>query len=125
MNSLLLRIAKFGVVGLTAAAVHFACVVYLVQMWQYEPLIANIFAFFVSFQVSYFGHRFWTFRETTAMHREAVPKLLLVQSLNFVANEGLFYILLAMHLPYQLALIVVLTILPFFTFIANRFWVFV
>jgi len=124
MISLALRIARFGVVGLSAAAVHFCIVVLLVQQLQYAPLVANVFAFFLSFQVSYFGHRFWTFRETTALHRDAMPRLLLVQLINLAANEALFYLLLLLHLPYQFALILVLAILPFFTFFANRFWVF-
>jgi len=124
MTNLLARLFRFGIVGVTAAAVHFSIVVYLVQQWEYAPLVANLFAFLISFQVSYCGHRFWTFHDTTVQHREAVPKLLIIQVLNMAANETLFYIFLTLHLPYQIALLLVLTILPVFTFISSRLWVF-
>lgn len=121
---LFLQIFRFGVVGLSAAMIHFGVVVFLVQTWSLPPLVANIVGFAVSFPVSYCGHRLWTFNDTSSLHRLAVPKLLLVQVLNFAANETLYYILLSLNLPYPLALLIVLVILPIFTFIASKAWVF-
>src|SRR5690242_16395869 len=105
---LFFQLFRFGVVGLTAASIHFSTVVFLVQYNAIQPLIANVFGFMVSFQVSYWGHRRWTFQDSIALHRTAFPKLLLVQLFNLAANEGLFYMLLSLHLPYTLALIIVL-----------------
>lgn len=122
--SLLSQLARFGVVGFTAATVHYSIVVALVQAFSYEPLIANIFAFLISFQISYFGHRRFTFSGTTTMHTIALPRLLLLQIFNFVANESLFYFLLSLNLPYQLALVIVLATLPLFTFTVSKLWVF-
>jgi len=122
--SLLRQIFRFGLVGITAATIHFSIVVMLVQHYSFEPLIANIFAFMVSFQASYFGHRRFTFHGTTAMHIVAVPKLLTLQIMNFIANESMFYVLMALHLPYQLALIIVLATLPLFTFAVSKRWIF-
>jgi len=121
---LIRQIARFGIVGVTAATTHFAIVVALVQYASIPPLVANLFAFMVSFQVSYWGHRAWTFSGTAVLHSEALPKLLLVQICNMAANETLFYIFLQMHLPYQIALLLVLSILPIFTFLLGKFWVF-
>ena len=121
---LFLQLFRFGMVGLTAASIPFATVVLLVESFLLEPLIANIFGFMVSFQLSYWGHRLWTFQDTAALHRTTFPKLLLVQTLNFSANEMLFYVFLSLHLPYPLALLIVLTILPIFTFVSSKLWVF-
>jgi putative flippase GtrA len=121
---LLHQLCRFGVVGLTAAALHFSVVVALVQTLGFEPLVANIFAFIVSFQMSYWGHRCITFSGTAALHREAYPKLVLVQILNFCANESLFYLFLRLHMPYPVALLIVLAILPIFTFICSKWWIF-
>jgi putative flippase GtrA len=118
------QLFRFGTVGLTAAAVHFYLVVSIVQTWGMAPLVANLFAFIVSFQVSYWGHRLWTFEGAEVQHRDALPKLILVQGLNFTANESLFYIFLALRLPYPVALLITLTILPIFTFVSSKFWVF-
>jgi len=121
---LLTQLFRFVSVGVTAAAVHFTTVVWLVQTNLLLPLTANVVGFLLSFQVSYWGHRSWTFNETTVLHRAALPKLLLVQVLNFIANESLFFWLLSLHIPYALALIVVLAILPLFTFFISKLWVF-
>lgn len=121
---LFLQIMRFGIVGVIAAAIHFSTVVMLVQGWDMAPLVANIIGFMVAFQMSYWGHRLWTFNDTESLHRVAVSRLLVVQVLNFAANEILFYIFLSLNLPYQLALIIVLTVLPVFTFISSKMWVF-
>jgi putative flippase GtrA len=104
--------------------IHFSIVVTLVQHYAYEPLIANIFAFIISFQAGYFGHRHFTFTGTTTLHAVAFPKLLTLQIFNFIANESLFYFFLSLHLPYQLALLLVLSILPLFTFTVSKLWIF-
>jgi putative flippase GtrA len=119
-----LQIARFLTVGVAAAAVHFSVVVLLVQFFHYEPLIANVGGFLVSFQLSYWGHRLWTFSETEVLHRDAYPRLVAVQLFNFSINEALYYYFLSLHLPYALALFIVLAILPVFTYMTNKFWVF-
>lgn len=118
------QLARFGIVGLIAAFVHLGIVFWLVQFHYFKPLIANIFAFGISFQLSYWGHRIWTFNNPDVMHRVALPKLLGLQLFNFAANESLFYFFLSLHLPYPIALVIVLAILPLFTFMISKFWVF-
>src|SRR5689334_4721737 len=90
------QMTRFATVGVVAAVVHFSLVVLLVEFCFLHPLYANVIAFFLAFQVSYFGHRYWTFKGTSARHQTALPKLLLISSLCFVVNEGLFYILLTL-----------------------------
>lgn len=123
-SPLFFQLCRFGIVGLVAAAIHFCVVIFLVQRFSFLPLSANVFGFLMGFQMSYWGHRVWTFNDTEALHRVALPKLLLVQCLSFAANETLFYIFLALSLPYPIALIIVLTVLPLFTFASSKLWVF-
>ncbi|MFD2272714.1 GtrA family protein [Undibacterium arcticum] len=61
----LLRLVRFGIVGLASAAVHYLVVVGLVELTYMHPLVANIIGFATSVWVSYFGHRHWTFGEHT------------------------------------------------------------
>jgi putative flippase GtrA len=97
----------------------------VVESGVLPPLHANMVAFVFAFQVSYFGHRFWTFNETIIEHRVAMPKLLLISSANFFANEGLFYFFLnTFQLPYTVALLLVLAILPVVTFTVSKLWIF-
>lgn len=118
------QLTRYGIVGVVAASVHFAVVVLLVEFAKMQPLVANLFAFLVSFQVSYWGHRSWTFKGTEKSHREAFSKLLFINVINMMANEGLFYTFLTFGLPYKFALLLVLTILPPITFVLGKFWVF-
>lgn len=118
------QLYRFGVVGLSAATLHFCIVVTLVQGCLLDPLIANVFAFGIAFQVSYWGHRLWTFKDTIIPHREAFLKLMMVQIMNFALNESLFYLFLTWNLPYEIALTIVLSILPIFTFVSSKLWVF-
>ena len=121
---LLYQIMRFGLVGVVASAVHFSIVVMLVQQLSLAPLIANIIGFSIGFQVSYSGHRHWTFRGTTAEHSVAYTRLLILQINNFILNETFYYILLNMHIPYQIALIIVLSIMPILTFTISKLWIF-
>lgn len=124
-KNLFFQLFRFGIVGVSAGAVHFSVVVFFVEMSLLKPLFANIIAFMIAFQVSYSGHRYWTFRGTVTDHRVAFPKLFLVSTLTFFANESLFYVFMSyFQLPYQVALLIVLTILPITTFALSKFWVF-
>ncbi len=125
MKKFIFQVMRFGVVGTLAAAVHFSVVVALVEEFMLNPLYANVFAFLIAFQVSYWGNRYWTFSESTVSHRAAMPKLFAVTFSNLMANQGLFYIFLKIiGLPYMLALFLVLIILPPVTFTLGKLWIF-
>lgn len=123
-SSLRKQILCFGMVGIIAATIHLSMVILLVQFFTLTPLLANVFGFLSAFQMSYWGNRLWTFQQTEALHRVALPKLLIVQSVLFVANEALFSVFLMLNLPYPIALLCVLTILPVFAFASIKLWVF-
>lgn len=118
------RFIRFALVGTLGAIVHVSTVMLLVSHLQIHPLSANVLGFLLGFHVSYFGHRYWTFSETNVSHQVAFPRLLVLQIFNFIANETMFYILLSLHLPYVLALLIVLCILPAMTFTVSRLWIF-
>lgn len=118
------ELSRFVVVGGFAASVHFLFVILLVQSLQFSPLVANAFAFFIAFQVSYFGHYFFTFSETIAYHSVAYFKLVFMQTILFIINETLFYLLLSFKFIYPVALFMVLLIMSFLSFILSKRWVF-
>lgn len=122
---LFFQLARFGIVGGCAAGVHFSVLVFFVEIGHLKPLYANMIAFMFGFQVSYWGHRYITFAGTTTSHSVALPRLFLVCFSGFIANEGLFYVFLVLFgLPYPIALILVLSILPLANFTLGKFWVF-
>jgi putative flippase GtrA len=124
-NKHLRQLFKFGIVGVIAAMVNLLGVFLLVEIFNMKPLIANIFAFMISFNVSYLGQRFWSFAETTVRHRKAIPKYFTVAIVGFCLNELLFSIFLhILHLYYMLALVIVIGLVAVFSFICNKLWVF-
>jgi len=116
------QLLRFGCVGVAAMAVHFAVVAALVPIGV-EPLLANAAAFAVAFQVSYVGHRRWTFEATGG--GGTYFRMLAVSLASFGLNEGLYALLLKFTaLDYRISLVIVLGAVAVFTFVASRLWVF-
>lgn len=116
------QLARFGVVGIAAMAVHWLVVAALVPLGL-APLLANIVAFAVAFNVSYAGHRHWTFA-ATARHESTFKRFLGVALLSFALNEILYYLLLRAGLEYRVALFLVLVAVAALTFVLSRYWAF-
>ncbi len=120
---MILQIARFGVVGVAAMAVHWLVVVALVSLGL-APLIANVMGFAVAFNVSYLGHRRWTFASDAA-HSTTLGRFFAVALGSFIINEVLYSLLLRYtHLNYQVALALVLFAVAALTFVLSRYWAF-
>lgn len=125
----LLRVLRFGIVGLTAAAVHYWVVIGLVELAHIAPLHANVGGFIVAFWVSYFGHRHWTFSDAVASYADgdhpSFLRFLAVAVLGFCMNQLLFYLLLRyVGLPYYVALVLVVFTVAVMTYVLSRLWAF-
>jgi len=124
--------AKFGVVGLTATAVHVGCFVLLIEGLSVRPLPANVAAFCVAVLVSYLGNFHWTFRtdaQTLGMEDGRQPMIFLKFAV--VAVTGLLLNTLVVYLvtetwqlPYGYALILMIGLVPIVIFLLNKFWAF-
>jgi putative flippase GtrA len=114
----------FGIIGVSALFVHFLLVTLLVPT-GIAPLYANVIAYLVAFQVSYWGHRHKTFNAAHLSHGQTLPRFIAVSALSFALNEGLYYLLLRFTaLDYRLALLLVLGLVAVVTFILSRVWAF-
>lgn len=119
------QVIRFGVVGVTALMVNWLVVAVLVPTLDMAPLLANVFAFLVAFQVSYWGHRSWTFNARTLRHSQTLPRFLVVSCSSFLINEFLYFLLLEFTvLDYRTALLIVLAIVAMSTFLLSRKWAF-
>lgn len=88
-----------------------------------HALTANVFAFLLAFNVSFFGHKYLTF---SRLHNEQIlslPHFFLVAASAGIINELLYYFLLNYtHLNYLLALFLVLGLVSVYSFTVSRFW---
>jgi putative flippase GtrA len=114
----------FGVIGISALLTHFLLVALLVPQGL-QPLQANVLAYLLAFQVSYWGHRQKTFAAGHLAHRQTLPRFFVVASLSFLLNETLYFLLLHFTaLDYRVALLLVLFAVALVTFVLSRHWAF-
>lgn len=119
------QLFRFGCIGAAAAALHMGVVALLVPLGLH-PLLANIAGFVTAFNVSYLGHRFWSFgNRTTLSHKRSVMRFWVIAVTSFAINEALFFLFLHYTtLPYLAALFLVLILVTPITFILSRVWAF-
>jgi putative flippase GtrA len=119
------RVLTFVAVGVAAAAVHFALVLALAEVWHWPPLLANPAGWALAFVVSYSGHRGLTFADTGAPLARSVRRFFVVSASGFVVNQSAYALLLMQAgMEYRVALAVVLTGVAALTFMASRRWAF-
>ena len=61
MVGLVLQYGRFAVVGLGATAVHVAVYAGTIELLGLAPLVANALGFAAGVNISFIGHRRWTF----------------------------------------------------------------
>ncbi|MBA4503642.1 GtrA family protein [Marinobacterium marinum] len=115
----------FIAVGVSALLTHWLVVILLVPLAGLHPLLANVVAFLVAFNVSYFGHRHLTFAAGARSHRQTLPRFATVAASSFALNEAMYWALLTFtSLRYDLAMLLVLGSVAVMTYILGKFWAF-
>jgi putative flippase GtrA len=119
------QIGRFFVVGILATATHY--LVAMLWLGWVSVWLANLLGYLAAVAVSYFGHQRITFRVPVAevSHQRQAPRFLLT-SLGGLAISYLVLLALNMLLsaPDWLSLACVVTLVPVYTYIANKYWVF-
>ena len=113
----------FLAVGGTAALTHM--VVFALTQHMMWPELANALGFCVGFFVSFAGHRFLSFRDTTTPFTTSFGRFVLSALAGFALNEVVFLLLFrAFGWPSLLALFCALVLAAGQTFFVSRFWAF-
>nr|WP_070960815.1 GtrA family protein [Hyphomonas sp. Mor2] len=115
-----LRLFRFGIVGVLATVTHALILWALVEFVQMRPSIATVIGFLVAFNVSYFGHYYFTFRSTEP-HRRALPRFAATATAGALLNWLIFVIgtdVLAWH--YWIAFGISIVAVPIFVYFVSR-----
>lgn len=113
----------FLAVGGTAAATHVA--VFSLAMPHLWPELANALGFVIAFFVSFGGHRWLSFSDTSTPVGTSLGRFALTALSGFACNELVFVLLLrALHWNEHLALISALVLAAGQTYLLSRFWAF-
>lgn len=116
----ILRLFRFGIVGLLATVTHALILWALVEFVQMRPSFATVIGFLIAFNVSYFGHYYFTF-QSKEPHRRALPGFAATATAGAVLNWLIFVIgtdVLAWN--YWIAFAIAIVTVPIFVFIVSR-----
>ena len=117
------RLIFYTGIGATSAIVHILIVLNLVTYVQLNPLIANVFAFLIAFNISFLGHKYLTFSGLQDQKELSLPHFFLVAASAGLLNEALYFLLLRFtQLNYLIALILVLGLVAVYSYLLSRFW---
>jgi putative flippase GtrA len=125
------ELAKFGVVGATAAVIDLGGAGYLHGVVGIGPLSAKAIAITAATLVSYLGNRFWTFRHRAnhALIREWAVFIMLnlIGLLIAEASIGFTYYVLGLHdvIAYNVASVAGTGLATVFRYWSYKKWVFI
>ena len=124
-NETLGQLVRFGIVGLSLAALYSAIYWYLAT-YVMAPVLAVAIAFAVAVSIGFVLHSRWSFRgHGKSEDRRMKIKFFIVQFSGFVLNEMFTWVLTGpMHGPTWWPLVPAILVTPLATFLFNRQWVF-
>lgn len=122
MITLLRQIGWFGVIGLTATAVHVATGLGLNKGVGMAPFWANLIAFCCALGVSFAGQTRFTFPGTAA-RQGAFARFTLVAITGLSLNQAIVWLVTSiLAAPYEVALVIIIVTVPAVTFLLLKFW---
>lgn len=119
------EVVRFALVGASATAVHYFTALLLAG--HASIYLANLAGYLAAVGVSYFGHLHFTFRRKGAGggHGARLVRFAVVSVLGMLSSQaalGLSHS--AAGLPDAVAIAIAVVVVPGFSFIAQRLWVF-
>lgn len=118
------QVFRFGVVGVSATIVHFVVALVMNEQFGVSPLWSNLIAFACAWPVSYLGNYFWTF-DTDSNHGKSILRFAIAAICGLLLSQLIVWVV-AEYMGYSLriALIPALMLVPVFSFVMSRYWVF-
>lgn len=118
------QVMVFACIGVLATATHFTLALAANTQAGLAPMAANVVGYLGSVLVSYVGNARLTFQRGV-FDRAQFMRFAVVSLAGLALGQGVTYVATRVfELPFQLALIPVITVVPAFTFIASRLWAF-
>ncbi len=115
----------FLIIGALASLSNFILVFIFVHFKIAEPLLANFFAYLISFNVSYLGHRYLTFSETTQSHKKAASQFFVNCLIGLSLTQVIYYVLLhVFYIQYLVALFITMLLVAIYTFFVSKYLIF-
>lgn len=121
-----LQYGRFALVGLGATLVHLLAYFAAVELWGQPPLAANAIGFVLGVNVSFLGHRSWTFRGADADGAgRSLIRFWAVALIGLTLNTLFVHLITdPMALAYYWATPMIAGVTPVVTFMLSKQWAF-
>ena len=117
-------IIVFCLTGGITTVVHITVGLTVHRYLGIDPFNANLIAFCFGFMVSYFGHRHFTFRSPGRVRR-SMPRFFVIAAVSLVLNQLIVFTFVnLLGYSYNVALAVMVVVVPTFTYLGGRLWAF-
>lgn len=120
------QLIRFLITGGSAAVISAIIMFMCVELLHFKPIDSIIPAYVIGFNVSYFGHRYWTFsNETQHSHKKSMIRLLITALIGYFITRGSMALLYTdLHIYYMLAFVIASVVAACFSFLSGKFWAF-
>ena len=118
----LLRLLRFGVVGLSSSLLY-ALLASLLLHFHAGLLLAHCTAYALAIPFSYFAQRGFTFRSRHS-HMVSFPRFVLTNAVSFLLSTGIVAAATALQLMAAVAIAAVVIIVPLLNYLCMNAWVF-
>ncbi|MFC3309983.1 GtrA family protein [Blastomonas aquatica] len=118
------QIVRFGIVGVTATAVHGLTLFVLVNRGQFSPTVGTAIAFLCAVAVTYAGQALWVFK--VRQHSPAkFLRFALSAVFGLLANVAIMKLAVDVaQVHYQIGFAAAVVLVPAMTYLINKYWVF-
>lgn len=117
------EVIVFGLVGILATLTHYLIALLVVKWAGVGVLYANVFAYCVAVVVSFLGHSRLTFRAD--LDRGRFAKFVAASLSALAVSQSLLFVLTRLAIfDYQVNILAAVFVVPLYSFILNKFWVY-
>jgi putative flippase GtrA len=124
IHSELRSLWRFLAVGSMAALVHLGIAITFISEFRYAPLLANLIAFLVAVNISFWGHYHWTFQSRTGKKQAGIRFFYTNLGAFLINNLVLIFLLNLGVISDIIAVVVANLIIPIVSFTLGRLWAF-
>jgi putative flippase GtrA len=118
----ILQLAKFGLVGITATAVHSSVATSLLYFFDADLVVANLAGYFSAVSISYLGNALFVFRSRPS--RKTLYRFSIVSAFSFFLVLTFARASQMFDLNKYLSVLLIAILVPITSFILHRYWTF-
>lgn len=116
---------RYGIVGVIASIIHFSIALFAYKYANINFFASHFIGFVFGLFTAYFGHYFYSFKDGED-HSKRFPKFLVTALVALILHQGGAYLMVhTFNLDYSTRVLpALIVVVPVFTFLLNKFWVF-